>query len=206
MGSCQSFSLPRTVSVFTTELYAILRVLRHLLHSSESHALIVTDSASSLAALQSRHPASSWLIPAIRRLLTRAFTRDITIRFLWVPSHVGVPGNERADEAAKIASAQTPMPRFKVPASDLKAEFNQLLRREWQARWAVEPDCFLKRLRPSIGKWESSSRRDRREEVSLTRLRIGHCHATHAHFLNSTAPNMCPHWQPHHHPACFVFV
>ena len=39
-------------------------------------------------------------------------------------------------------------------------------------------------------RWESSSRRSRIEEVALTRLRIGHCHATHSHhFIRSEPPD-----------------
>ena len=86
-----------------------------------------------------------------------------------------------------------PSRRFRIPALDVKASFKVLLDAEWQTRWAAEPECFLKRLRPSIGPWESSHRRNRREEVSLTRLRIGHCYDTHAHHLNNSAPKMCSH-------------
>ena len=189
----QGFSLPASVSVFTTELYAILRVLLHIRRTPEDSFLIVTDSASSLAALKSYRTQQCWLVQTIRKLLSAIASAGSDVTFLWVPSHVGVPGNERADKLAKESSRLRPSRRFKIPATDLKASFNILLGAEWQTRWAAEPDCFLKRMRPSTSPWESSSRRDRREEVSLTRLRIGHCYATHAHHLNNSAPKACSH-------------
>ena len=64
---------------------------------------------------------------------------------------------------------------------------------EWQSRWSAEPDCALRQIRPAITKWGSSSRRSRVEEVALTRLRIGHCHATHSHHLTNSEPPVCAH-------------
>ena len=76
-------------------------------------------------------------------------------------------------------------------ADDLKPAINQVILTEWQARWDNGPDCALRRLHPSIGRWESSSRRSRTEEVALTRLRIGHCYATHSHYLTSSDAPLC---------------
>ena len=186
------FGLPSVVSVFTTELYAILQVLRYISRRPTGRHLIITDSASSLAALRSGRAHASWLVSAILKLLTTLSARGAETRFLWVPSHVGISGNEAADEAAKIAASLAPPPRFKVPPADIKVLINQSLQSEWQTRWEAEPDCFLKHLRPTVDRWESSSRRNRREEVCLTRLRIGHTYITHGHYLSQSDPNTCP--------------
>ena len=39
--------------------------------------------------------------------------------------------------------------------------------------------------------WRSSSRSCRREEVILTRLRIGHCHFSHGFILRNETPPIC---------------
>ena len=101
--------------------------------------------------------------------------------------------NERADEAAKAASRSPHTRSLKVEVDDLKPSINRLVLDEWQSRWHSEPDCALKRIRPNIGRWESSSRRSRTEEVALTRLRIGHCYATHNHLLTSCQAPVCTH-------------
>ena len=110
---------------------------------------------------------------------------------LWVPSYVGVEGNERADEAAKAASRSSRVRSIEVGADDLKPSIGRIILAEWQLRWENEPDCALRRLRPNIGRWESSSRRSRIEEVALTRLRIGHCHITHSHHLAGSDRPVC---------------
>jgi ribonuclease HI len=186
------FRLPDTASVFTSELYAIYQVLKHIRRRSYNRCLIVTDSASSVMALRSQLISSSLILRTLE-LLTELSSAGVEVKLLWVPSHVGVQGNERADEAAKVASRSSNIRRLKVEADDMKPSINRLLLDEWQSRWQNEPDCALKRLRPRVEPWESSSRRRRIEEVALTRLRIGHCHATHSYLLTGSEPPVCVH-------------
>ena len=188
----RGFRLPDTASVFTSELYAIYQVLKHIRRHGYYRCLIVTDSASAAMALRNQR-ISSALILKILDLLTDICSAGCEIKFLWVPSHVGIEGNERADDAAKIASRSTHIRPLKVETSDLKPAINRLVLDEWQSRWEGEPDCALKRIRPSTDRWESSCRRNRVEEVALTRLRIGHCYATHSYHLTNTDPPVCTH-------------
>ena len=115
------------------------------------------------------------------------------VKLLWIPSHVGVQGNESADAAAKVASRSAHTRPVRVEADELKAYINRLVLDDWQGRWRAEQGCALRQMRPEITKWESSSRRSRMEEVALTRLRIGHCYATHSHHLTGSEPPVCAH-------------
>ena len=192
LTTTRRFRLPDTASVFTSELYAIYQVLKHVRRRSYNRCLIITDSASSAMALHNQLISSS-LILRILELLTELHCDGVEVKLLWVPSHVGVEGNERADEAAKVASRSSNIRRLKVEANDMKPQINRLVLEEWQGRWHSEPECALKRLRPGIEKWESSIRQNRIEEIALTRLRIGHCYATHSHLLTGSDPPICTH-------------
>ena len=74
------------------------RLERRILH------LILTDSLSSLLALRSFSPRH----PFVHDILSRLTSLDQagkSVQFCWVPSHVGIAGNERADVAARRAAS-----------------------------------------------------------------------------------------------------
>ena len=52
--------------------------------------------------------------------------RGFDIVFCWIPSHIGIRGNTKADTAAKQA-LQLPITDFKIPYTDLKASIENML-------------------------------------------------------------------------------
>jgi ribonuclease HI len=62
--------------------------------------VIITDSLSTIMAAESRTPAKNPKTQTIRKMLDHEGPR---ITLLWVPSHKGIPGNEKADQVAKEA-------------------------------------------------------------------------------------------------------
>ncbi|XP_072394987.1 ribonuclease H1-like [Diabrotica undecimpunctata] len=94
--------IPDTATIFTGELYAIYQALLQANANKVNKMLIVTDSMSSLHLIKkiyTQHP----LALLIKEELKKLHTKDISIKFLWVPSHVGIAGNEAADRNAKEA-------------------------------------------------------------------------------------------------------
>ncbi|GFX47670.1 RNase H domain-containing protein [Trichonephila clavipes] len=92
------------MSVFSAELTAILIALQHILVSNHRHFCVYTDSMSALESLhfltERRHPTVMETLILLRKLERKGFD----IIFSWVSGHVGIFGNEQADNAARSMS------------------------------------------------------------------------------------------------------
>ena len=186
-----SGKLPNTSSVFTAEMTAIIQALEVVDKSSHKEFVIYSDSRSALDSLNqynSFHP----LIQKAQQWLFRLSCRHKSISFCWVPAHVGILGNEKADQEAKYAATFNNITRKKVPHCDLKSPIRFYILNKWQEQWSsplLANNKKYKSIRKSISPWPSSFQRSRRTEVVLTRLRIGHTYLTHNFILEgSNAP------------------
>uniref|UniRef100_T1ITD9 RNase H type-1 domain-containing protein n=1 Tax=Strigamia maritima TaxID=126957 RepID=T1ITD9_STRMM len=133
--------------------------------------MLVIDSAlKALSVLSDR-------IDSALRLLVLLQNAGTSVRFMWIPSHIGVPGNEAADMAAKAAcSVRSDAPVF---GADLLALLRRQVLGVWQSHWDRETENKLFQIKPKIVSWQSAFVQSRRDEVALCRLRIGHCRLTH---------------------------
>ena len=113
-----------------------------------------------------------------------------TIIFCWIPSHIGIRGNEKADMAAK-ESLDIDISDVKVPYTDYKPFISRYVFNKWQERWSSCLNNKLYNIKPILGEWQPSFRPYRREEVVLSRLRIGHTYITHSFLLKNEDPPEC---------------
>ena len=56
--------------------------------------------------------------------------------FCWVPAHVGIHGNERADRKTKIARNQREINVKAVPHFDMKQPIHKYILCKWQEWWS----------------------------------------------------------------------
>ncbi|GFV68799.1 uncharacterized protein TNCV_1969711 [Trichonephila clavipes] len=108
-----SFSLHNSMSVFSAELTVILVALQHILISNHRHFCVYTDS---MSALESLHLLTEHRHPTVIEILLRKLERKgFDIIFSWVPGHVGILGNEQADNAARSMSDHMQQPLSLLP-------------------------------------------------------------------------------------------
>jgi len=123
--SIVSMRLPDSASVFTAEVRAIINALDEIKDSIASKFIIFTDSLSCLQALQYMKLEHPLIGMVIRKCVFLSIAKK-DIVFCWVPSHVGIKGNEEADSAAKSA-LNLPHVRVRIPYTDFKHDINQYI-------------------------------------------------------------------------------
>ena len=67
---------------------------------------------------------------------------------------------------------------------------NKYRERQRQYRWSNNTYNKLLEIKPILGEWKQSFRKSQKEEVVLSRLRIGHVRITHSCLLEEEKP-MC---------------
>ena len=148
-----SMRLPDSASILTAEIWAIITALEEIKNASESKFIIFTDSLSCLQALlymKLEHPLIGM---AIRKcVFLNIANKDII--FCWVPSHVGIRGNEKADSAAKSA-LDLPHAQVGIPYTDFKLLIRQYIFSTWQDDWNGAVANRLHSVKPVLGDWQT---------------------------------------------------
>ena len=136
--------------------------------------------------------SDNWLVREVLQRITALTESGKQIVMCWIPSHVGIAGNEEVDAAARRAARRPCTRRFPLPARDFYPTVSAFMTNTWQRAWTGCQRNKLLALKPRLAAWPSSSRKSRREEVTLCRLRTGHTHGTHGYLLCGGDSPVCP--------------
>lgn len=101
---------------------AILKTLKFIENNNWLYSTIFSDSKSVLTALSSKFnpKKSSQIILTVKDLLRKLSNKTYSIKLIWIPSHIGITGNERADTLAKEAIKLGTYSHFDIPISDIQ--------------------------------------------------------------------------------------
>ncbi|UYV79930.1 hypothetical protein LAZ67_18001125, partial [Cordylochernes scorpioides] len=157
---------PDFCSVFRSELIAIYEALKSIRNTNYQDIWILTDSRSAIQHLshtgELRDKVSRNIIGYLQKL-----SKTSKIHLQWIPSHVGIEGNEAADVLAK-KGAKEPLPQknkltFKEIETIAKTKINK--------NWRIPPKhSWYSGVNPG----GALNIRNRQHQTTLTRFRTGH--------------------------------
>lgn len=177
-------------SIYTAELYAIKTALEHILLTRVKRAIIYSDSLSALSAVSSHIRTKNALVAHVRRLMLYTQEKALWVKLVWVPSHVGIDGNELADKAAAESLNQGSQVE-QIPYQDLRPHLKKLIYQQWQTEWKQMTSNKLHLVQPHLRRYPRYRHECRRSEVVYCRLRIGHTFLTHNFLLKQADPPGC---------------
>ena len=178
------------MSIYTAELVAIREALHFVWDNQVPKALIFSDSQSAVRALagQSReHPVLVDILESNHNITEVGM--DCVV--VWIPGHSGIRGNVRADFWAKKAHDKPTVKQVNVGYREFVPQVRKRTRDLFAKIWQDYRPTQLKEIKPNIGHWKSSVRDNRKEEVVLCRMRIGHTVFTHSYIIDQVPETMC---------------
>ncbi|UYV81183.1 hypothetical protein LAZ67_20000247 [Cordylochernes scorpioides] len=174
---------PDFCSVFRSELIAIYEALKSIRNTNYQDIWILTDSRSAIQHLshtgELRDKVSRNIIGYLQKL-----SKTSKIHLQWIPSHVGIEGNEAADVLAKKGTKE-PLPQknkltFKEIETVAKTKINK--------NWRIPPKhSWYSGVNPG----GALNIRNRQHQTTLTRFRTGHLKPLKIEINNKIYPT-CP--------------
>ena len=188
-NSSEAHRLLNLASVFSAELYAILLALKRSETSDKNYINIVSDSKSSIQSIFQSSP-KNYIVKLIQEKIIHL---NKSVNFCWVPSHVGIMGNELADKAAREATKQPNILNIPITKGDILSHVKKKSKDNWKHKWKQTPENAnkLREITDSLTPLPYSSCDTRQWERTLTRLRIGHSRLTHNFIMNRENPPLC---------------
>ncbi|KAK9505958.1 hypothetical protein O3M35_009913 [Rhynocoris fuscipes] len=180
-GYEEKHKLLQRTSIFTAELLAISRAVEVSLEWEEKNIVLGSDSLSALRVVENKFTENP-----IAKIITENINErlDKNIMIMWIPGHTGIKGNEAVDRLAREAAHCEDLPIDVISTKeDIIAEVRSSACKAWQREWTALQDNKMREIRPTVAPWRSSVHGSRREEVVLTRLRIGHTRLTHGYLM-----------------------
>jgi ribonuclease HI len=175
--------IPNICSIYTAECIALREALNICQNLNSRNFIIFSDSLSVIMALKSCSLSCVFeeIILNIRFLLFNLQSKNINVVICWIPSHMGIAGNEAVDVLAKNACESGTIPlNFNIPVSDINNFLNNNALNEWQNHWDQSSKIKGSRLwqiqpKVQIKPWFYKIRMTKLSTSSISRLRIGHC-------------------------------
>ncbi|XP_041975666.1 uncharacterized protein LOC121730614 [Aricia agestis] len=175
------FKINSNISIMSVELIGISKAINYINYVRHNKFVICSDSKSSLQHISRCASGRRGVSIAydIISQLNDLLDRGIDIKLQWVPSHVGLKGNERADSLAKIASVYGLEYNVFPNYSELLPKYRLTCYGFWKEyfnRRSMEKGIWYRCIQsePPHVPWFLRTKLSRATIVTALRLRTGH--------------------------------
>lgn len=136
-------------SIYNTEFHAINTAIK-IANTKNMDTIIFTDSQSSVKSINKYNPKNK----IIENIQLMVHGTNNKIILCWIPSHIGIQGNENADRFAKEAEGKIIDKGYKMQMSDHIEVLKQQINKIWQQEWERNGINKLAKIKKKVNEWD----------------------------------------------------
>ncbi|KAL4100873.1 hypothetical protein QTP88_020902 [Uroleucon formosanum] len=187
-SSTQVFQLNSQSSIYTAEYIALLKGVQTAVNTNYDRIDICSDSLSVLSNIK----YNAQINPLVIKIKNIINSSNKFIRFIWTPGHCNIRGNDEADKAARNATSNPNSQTLSLMSPlDIIRNVDKYCLQLWNSDWRQVTENKLREIKHTVEPWPKLNYSNRKEDVIMNRLRIGHSRITHGYLMEKTEQPIC---------------